>query len=153
MSRFEFLTSDVPFGGANSNIVTGVLSLASSFNPDYGPFHYWVEDKAILVEAFAHFHTRGLDLNKFTLYSDKATWERLRAATAPLMPENLTVRSSDQPTTPNRPTVPAPPAPLSISCNFSEAIMCRGNRMLKLKCLWIKLLSFFIESFRGPLPC
>ena len=111
MSRFEFLTSDVPFGGANSNIVTGVLSLASSFNPDYGPFHYWVEDKAILVEAFAHFHTRGLDINKFTLYSDKATWERLRAATAPLMPENLTVRSSDQPTTPNRPTVPAPPAP------------------------------------------
>ena len=111
MSRFDFLTSDVPFGDENSNVINGVLSLASSTNPAYGPFHYWVEDKAIVDEAIAHFKTRGLDIAHFTLYSDKSMWLRLRAATAPLMEETLRVLSSAQPTTPHRPAVPTPPSP------------------------------------------
>ena len=111
MSRFDFLTSDVPFGGENSSVITGVLSLASSSNPAYGPFHYWVEDRAIVDEAIAHFKTRGLNIAHFTLYSNKTMWLRLRAATAPLMDETLRVSSSAKPTTPHRPAVPTPPPP------------------------------------------
>ena len=71
--RFDHLKTDVPFSGTNDAVITGVLSIASTANQTYGPFHYWVADRAIINVATSYFSGHGLNIVKFIPFTDCAT--------------------------------------------------------------------------------
>ena len=70
-ARFDHLKTDVPFSGTNDAIIAGVLSITSTANHTYGPFHYWVANRAIINEATSCFSSRGLDVVKFTPFTNR----------------------------------------------------------------------------------
>ena len=107
--RFDHLKTDVPFSGTNNAVITVVLSIASTANHTYGPFHYWVADRAIINEATSYFSSRGLDVVKFTPFTNRTTWIRTNSVHALLQTVDLTVQDPNVSTTPNRPIVPPPP--------------------------------------------
>ena len=105
MTMFDHLKSDVPFAGSGSSAVTGVLHIASAFNRSYCPCNYWVKDRIIIAEATKHFKSCGLDIVKFTLYSDRLKWARTQGISSPLQAESLNVLEPSAPMTPNHPQV------------------------------------------------
>ena len=94
--HFDHLKTDVPFSSTNNAVNTGVLSIASIENQTYGPFHYWVANGAIINEATSYFSSRGLDVVKFTPFTNRATWTRINSIHAPLQTVDLTVHDPNE---------------------------------------------------------